>query len=155
MPSHPDPSAPESERISVDFLREYCSLLLPDMACGPRIYAYEHRYNYQVALPVAGSPSISRPGSTGLGWFDEWPMELLTGILENMVDIKSLLAFSQVSVQAYNIVHALSAFQDVKGHAGRALSILGATGLLARHSVTPLDARRVGPRTRLSRPGGR
>lgn len=124
------------ERIGVDFAREYCSLVLPHMNCGPRIYD-QSPYDYWVALPTAGLPRISRPSSGNLGWFDDWPIELLTEILESM-DFKSLLTFSRVSVQAYNVVHALSAYQEVMEHAKRALPVLGATGLLAHHAASSL-----------------
>ncbi|KAK3291596.1 uncharacterized protein B0H64DRAFT_469432 [Chaetomium fimeti] len=127
-------------RVGVDFGREYCSLAKPHTNCWrvPRVQVHGHSpYDDLLARPTASPPRISRPTSGGLGWFDDWPVELLMETLENL-DFKSLSAFSRVSVAACNAVRALPAYRELLEHAGGALSVLGKTGLLAHHSVSSL-----------------
>lgn len=124
--------------VGVDFCREYCSLAKPDANCWRPVSA-RSPYDHLLAHPTARPPSISRLSTGGPGWFDRWPVELLTEALESM-DFKSLSTLSRESVRACNVVRALPAYHEVMEHTKGALSVLAATGLLAHHSASSLHA---------------
>jgi hypothetical protein len=107
------------------------------------------RLSYQSRPILNGMISISKPAkrsaiqrdpsSSSLGLLDRIPLELLHLILV-MLDFRSLLRVSRVSLLGQVVVQSLPAYRDLMEHAPHTLAALGQTGLIGLHTATVLHA---------------
>lgn len=94
-------------------------------------------------ISVSDSPKLPPPrresSSSTLGQLDQLPLELLL-LISQMLDMRSLSRFSQVSLRGHAVVQSSAAYRELLSYAPEAMSALSQTRLLRYHSASMLQA---------------